>query len=240
MRQLCQEAQRQGIETHVGVKVLGVEKAGDKLTVRYKLDGEARTATADKVINGAGRVPNVAGLELGAANIAHDGLRIDVTPSGRSTSNPRIWVAGDASPITPQLSPFATHEGRLIGQNILDGGDRAPDYSGAPSAVYAIPSLATVGLTEKEACERHEDIRVTVNDMTGWFSGKSFAESVAWAKVIIDEETDAILGAHLVGHNAEDLIQIFGLAMQHGISASALKASHFAYPAFSSDIKNLL
>ena len=76
--------------------------------------------------------------------------------------------------------------------------------------------------------------------MTGWFSGKSFAESVAWAKVIIDKAKDRIVGAHMVGHHSEELIHIFALAMKHNIPASELKNDMFAFPTFSSDVKNLL
>jgi len=63
---------------------------------------------------------------------------------------------------------------------------------------------------------------------------------VAWAKVLIDRKTDEIVGAHLVGHHGEELIHTFALAMRHGITASALRDSFFAFPTFSSDIKNLL
>jgi len=76
--------------------------------------------------------------------------------------------------------------------------------------------------------------------MTGWFSGKSYAESVAWAKVLVNEDDDRIVGAHMVGHQGEELIHLFALAMRHGIPASKLKEDLFAFPTFSSDVKNLM
>ena len=85
-----------------------------------------------------------------------------------------------------------------------------------------------------------KNVRVTKNDMATWFSGKSYAETTAFAKVLIDEDTDLILGAQMVGHRGEELIHVFALAMANGITASRLAASHFAFPTFSSDIKNLL
>lgn len=229
-----------GVTVHTGVGVKEVREANGRREIVFEKDGETITLDADQVINGAGRIANVDGLDLEAAGIEHDGVRIAVDPHLQSTSNPAIWVAGDALVHTAQLSPVATFEGQLVGRNILNDSREEPDYTTLPSSVYTVPSLATVGLTEGQARETASRIRVAVNDMTGWFSGKSYVENTAWAKIIIDEESDLILGAHLIGHNADDLVHTFALAMKHGITASSLKDTIFAYPSFSSDIKNLL
>jgi len=76
--------------------------------------------------------------------------------------------------------------------------------------------------------------------MEYWFSTRTYAETKAWAKVIVDEVSDRILGAHMVGHAAEELINIFGLAKKHGITATELRDFIYAYPSFSSDIKHML
>ncbi len=179
-------------------------------------------------------------LNLEAAGITSDGVRIEVDEQLRSVSNPRVWVVGDALVGPPQLSPLATYEGSIGGRNIAEGANLAPDYRVNPSAVYTVPALATVGLTEEAAREQGLDIEVKTNDMREWFSGKSYAESVAWSKVIVNRADDTIVGAHLVGHHGEELIHTFSLAMEHGITASALGQSRFAFPTFSSDIKNLV
>lgn len=233
------ESERLGINLHVGVKVQEISKSGDQLSVRYELDGVVHDVTADRVINGAGRVANVDSLNLDAANIDHDNVRISVDDYLRSTSNPAVWVAGDALVHSAQLSPVATHEGRVVGHNIVNGPSQKPDYHAAPSAVYTVPALSTVGLTEQEARDKGLNIRVSVNDMTGWFSAKSYGESVAWAKVLVDEDTDQFVGVQMVGHHGEELIHIFALAIRHGISATALKDSPMAFPTFASDVKNL-
>lgn len=233
------ESERLGISLHVGVKIQEISKTGGRLSVRYELDGATHDIAADKVINGAGRVANVDTLNLDAANIDHDGVRVAVDDHLRSTSNPAVWVAGDALVQSAQLSPVATHEGRVVGHNIVNGPSKTPDYFAAPSAVYTVPALSTVGLTEQEARDKGLNVRVSVNDMTGWFSAKSYGESVAWAKVIVDEDTDQFVGAHMVGHHGEELIHIFALAIRHGISATALKDSPMAFPTFASDVKNL-
>lgn len=76
--------------------------------------------------------------------------------------------------------------------------------------------------------------------MLGWFSAKTYAETVAWSKVIVDRSTDLVVGAHIVGHSGQELINIFGLAMRFGITASQIRDNVYAYPTFSSDLKHML
>jgi glutathione reductase (NADPH) len=76
--------------------------------------------------------------------------------------------------------------------------------------------------------------------MAEWLSARTYAETAAWATIIVDELSDCIVGAHLVGHSGEELINIFALAMAHGLKAGEIKKTIYAYPTFTSDIKNLL
>ena len=103
-----------------------------------------------------------------------------------------------------------------------------------------MPALATVGLTEEKAKAEGLKFSASTNDMRDWFSGRTYAESVAWAKVLIEEGSGRILGAHMVGHSGEELIHLFALAMKHGITAKQLKQSVFAFPTFSADLKSLV
>ncbi len=233
------ESERLGIAVKTGVAVKEVTKANGKLTVTFEDAEGSHSLSADRVVNGAGRVANVDSLDLQKGEVAHDGIRISVDDYLRSTTNPAVWVAGDALTISAQLSPLATYEGRLVGRNIVEGPSVKPDYDVVPSCVYTVPALSTVGLSEKQAEEQGLKVKVSVNDMTGWFSGKSYAETVAWAKVLVDEESDRIVGAHLVGHQGEDLVHLFAMAMSNGITASRFKETLFAFPTFSSDAKNL-
>ncbi len=228
-----------GVSIHENVQVNEIAELDGKLSVSYIHDGEQKTVSADRVVNGAGRVANVDGLNLEAANIEHDGVKIAVHDHLQSVSNPAIWVAGDALVNSAQLSPLATAEGKLVARNIINGGEEKPDYTANASAVYTVPALAMVGLTEKEADEQGIDAEVSVSDMTGWFSSKFYAEGTAWSKTLVDRKTDQIVGAHMIGHHGEELIHIFSLAMRHGITASALKEMPFAFPTFSSDIKSM-
>jgi glutathione reductase (NADPH) len=228
-----------GVTIKTGVTVHAVEAAGDRQVVRYDHDGKTHSVHADRVVNGAGRIANVEGLDLAAANVAHDGIRITLDAHLRSVSNPSVWVAGDALVHTPQLSPVATHEGQIVGHNIVHGPSRTLDYRVLPSAVFTVPALASVGLTEKEAADQGLAVAVTTTDMTSWFSARTFAETVAWSKVLVDKASDQIVGAHLVGHHGEELVHLFTLAMAHRITASALREMPTAYPTFASDLKHL-
>jgi glutathione reductase (NADPH) len=239
VEELRKESERIGIKMHTGVKVKRVEKAGNKLRTLFEKDGKEIALDSDRVVNGAGRIANVEGLDLDAGGVAHDGFKIPLDDYLRTKSNASVYVCGDVTP-SPQLSPIATYEGRLVGRNIVEGGKYKPDYAAIPSAVYTVPALATVGLSEEKAKEKGLKVRVQVNDMLRWFSARTFAETVAWSKIIVDETSDKIVGAHFVGHAGEELINIFGLAMQHGITATQIRDFVFAYPSFSADIKSML
>jgi glutathione reductase (NADPH) len=240
VEQIRQESAHIGIDVHTGVKVSRVEKDGNGLRTVFAANGKEQAVVSDRVVNGAGRIANVEHLDLDAGGVQHDGFRISVDAHLRSTSNPAVYACGDVLSGPPQLSPIATYEGRIVGANVVEGPKYKPDYAILPSAVYTVPALASVGLTEAQAKEKDLNTKVTVSDMEYWFSTQTYAETKAWAKVIVDEESDAILGAHMVGHAAEELINIFGLAKKHGITATALRDFIYAYPSFSSDIKHML
>ena len=238
--QIRAESEHIGIEVHAGIKVARVERAGNRLRTVFGGNGKEGSVVSDRVVNGAGRIANVEHLDLDAGGVAHDGFKLTMDEFLRSTSNPSVYACGDVLSGPPQLSPLATYEGRIVGRNIVEGPKHEPDYASLPSAVYTVPALASVGLTEAQAREKGLEIKVTVNDMANWFSTRTHAETRAWAKVIVDEESDKIVGVHIVGHAAADLINIFGLAKKHGITASRLREFVYAYPSFSADIKYML
>ena len=224
------ESERIEVTVKTGVNVKSIGQDGDRLTVTFEHDGAEQTLAADRVVNGAGRVANADTLDLEAGNVTHDGAAVAVDENLRSTSNPSVWVCGDALVTSPQLCPLATYEGRIVGSNIVEGPVGTPNYDVVPNCVYTVPALAS---------EKGLKAKVTANNMTGWFSGKSYGETVAWSKVLVDEDSDKFLGAQMVGHNGEELIRLFAFAMAHGIIASEVKNTPFAFPTFASDVKNL-
>lgn len=237
---LEQQSEGIGIQIETGVRIKGIQETEGQLRVRYANEGGDRSVDADWIVNGAGRVANIDQLDLAAATLDHAGGLIHIDPFLRSTSNPHVYVCGDVVPNSPQLSPIATYEGNIVGRNIVEGPIHRPDYASVPNSVYTVPALASLGLTERAAREKGCPIRVHKTDMAEWLSARTYAEPAAWAKIIVDDSSDQIIGAHLVGHSGEELINIFALAMAHGITAGDIKNKIYAYPTFSSDIKNLL
>jgi glutathione reductase (NADPH) len=151
-----------------------------------------------------------------------------------------VFVAGDALAGPPQLSPVASYQGKLAGNNIIGREPAAPDYRTIPSCVYTVPALAQVGRTEEQAQREGLEFRVKVSDMVSWRSARTYAEHVAYAKILIEKTTDRILGAHLVGHGAPEVVHTFAFAMKHGVTAKDIKSTVFAYPTFTSDIQYLV
>jgi len=239
VKEVRKESERIGIKVHTGVNVKRVEKAGRGRRTMFEENGKEHAIESDRVVNGAGRIANVAEIDLDAGNVAHDGFRVAIDDYLRSKTNPSVYVCGDVT-ASPQLSPIATYEGRLVGRNIVEGAHHKPDYASLPSSVYTVPALATVGLSEAKAKEMGLKTRIQVNDMEDWFATRTFAETVAWSKVIVEEASDKIVGAHFIGHAGEELVNIFGLAMKHGITATQIRDFVFAYPTFSADIKHML
>jgi len=238
--EIRRESERIGIAIETGVRVSAIGRRDGHLQVRYQRGDQVQEIVADRVVNGAGRIANVDTLDLDAAGIRHDGVRIETDACLRSVSNPAIWVCGDAIVAAPQLSPLATYEGKLVGRNIVHGVNERPDYRSVPSCVYTVPAVASVGLTGAQAREQGLDVSININDMRDWFSGETYAETVAWAKVIVERGSGRILGAHIVGHSGEELIHLFALAMRHDITADRLTAGIYAFPTFSADIPSLV
>jgi glutathione reductase (NADPH) len=238
--QLRGETERIGIAVRTGVEIARIEPAQRGSRVVFTEDGAERSVEAERIVNGAGRVADVDGLDLDAGGVRRDDGRLLVDEFLRSVSNPAVHVCGDALWSSPQLSPIATYEGQIVGHNIVEGPRRKPDYAGIPSCIFTVPALAMVGLTEAQARDQGLKVRISTNDMRGWLSAKTYAESAAWAKTVVDEASDRILGANVLGHAGEELIHLFAMAIRHGITASQMKDTIYGFPTFAADLKFLV
>src|SRR5919112_930789 len=196
----------------------------------------------DMVVHGAGRIPNVEGLDLAAAGIEHTMQGIKVNEYLQSVSNPSIYAAGDvaASGDLP-LTPVATYEGNLVATNLIKGNVLKSNYSGLPSVVFTIPPIASVGMQEKEAKEAGFKFRIKHENTASWASSRRLGETCSGFKVLIEEDSNRILGAHIVGPHAEEVINIFSMAIRLGLSAKELgDPLLYSYPTSSSDIVYML
>jgi glutathione reductase (NADPH) len=154
----------------------------------------------------------------------------------QSVSNPRVYAAGDAANSGPALTPVSSNDGRIVARNLLEGNRHRPDYRGVPSVAFTIPPIAAVGLTEEAARTSGLKFRIKSERVPGWYTARRLNEPVYGFKTLVEDGTDRILGAHIVGPHAEEVINIFGLAIRNGLTAVDLKATVFAYPTGASDV----
>jgi glutathione reductase (NADPH) len=193
---------------------------------------------ADMVVHGAGRVPEIDDLNLDAAGVKWDQQGVAVNEYLQSVSNPAVYAAGDAAASgAPRLTPVATYHRRIAATNLLDDKNRqSTDHTVVPSVVFTIPPLASVGLLESIARHRGLAFDVRHGDTASWYSSRRVGETHSGFKVLVERPSGRILGAHVLGPHADDVINIFAMAMRTGGTASSLKEILFAYPTAGSDI----
>lgn len=225
-----------GVDVRLGATVEAIDKTETGYRVRSTSHGVSSTVDADLVVHAAGRAPALESLDLAAAGIANDRGRLILNEYLQSVSNPAVYAAGDAAQLGPPLTPVSSHDAKVAAANLLKGNHRRPDYRGVPSVVFTIPPLATVGLTEAQARERGLKFKMKSQQASDWFTARQAAQPTYGFKVLVDEASDHILGAHLVGPNAEEVINLFALAIRHNLTATDLKSTMFAYPTGGSDV----
>ena len=230
-----------GIDIRLQTKLMSIERVADGYVVEVESGGAPESLKVDLVVHGAGRVPSIDRLDLAAAGIARAPAGIRVNGHLQSISNPAVYAAGDAADTSgPRLTPVAVFEGKVAASNMLKGNRAEADYRGVPSVVFTIPELARVGMLEAEARAAGHDIRVVVNDTGEWFSNFRVGETCAATRIIIDPQTDTILGAHMIGPGYAELINYCGLAIRLGLKAGDLKKMVAAYPTVTSDLGSIL
>jgi glutathione reductase (NADPH) len=228
-----------GVEFLKETEVHSVVETGRGLRIELSAGGERRAIEADFVLNSAGRVAAVESLDLPKAGVEATEKGVVVDDYLRSPRNRRIFAGGDAHGAR-QLSPVASYEGRVIARNFLEGDAEQVDYSTIPRAVFTVPPLASVGMTEEEARKADRAIDVAVSDMTSWKVCAIAGEPLARAKVVTERGTGRILGAQLLGAGAAENIHVFALAIGAGMSADRFKHLVFAYPTFASALESTL
>lgn len=229
-----------GINVHTNTTVERIEKSAGGYQVFSSADGKQSMVEADLVVHAAGRAPIFDEFDLPAAGIDTEKGLLKLNEFLQSLSNPSVYAAGDAARVGPPLTPVSAHDARVVAFNLLHGNQRTPNYFGVPSVAFTIPPIAAVGLTEEQARKKGIKFRMQSEDASTWFTARQQAASVYGYKVLIDEQTDHIVGAHLVGPNVEEVINVFALAMRHGLTAHNLKTTIFAYPTGASDIGFML
>jgi glutathione reductase (NADPH) len=248
VNQLVQKSREIGIDVQVQKIVRGIDKTSDGKLVVHASDtfaGDDKvsiTLETDMVVHGAGRVPNIEGLDLMAAGVEHNITGVKVNEYLQSVSNPAVYAAGDvaASGGSP-LTPVASYDGHIVANNLTKGNTLKANYTGLPSVVFTTPPLASVGMREQEAKEQGIRFKTKYKKTSSWYSSRRVGETCSGFKVLIEEESARILGAHILGPNAEEVINIFSIAIRLGLTAKHLNDPIlYAFPTNSSDVLYML
>ena len=242
---LLEHTREIGIDLHLDYSVSAVEKGTGSAPFHVHVGhgDHMHVVEADLVVHGAGRVPNSAKLDVerGGVELEHHG-GIRVNEFLQSVSNPRVYAAGDvvSVPGSMPLTPVAGHEGKVVAANLLHGNATRPDLRGTPSVVFTNPVLASVGMTEKVARAKGIEVRVAEGETTQWFANRRVREPLGMFKTIIDANSDRVVGAHLLGANVEEVINLFGMAIRFEITVAELKTMLYAYPTAGSNLSYMV
>lgn len=229
-----------GIDVRLKTRVTAIEKSTGGLSVRASSNGKDEVFEADLVVHAAGRVPDLEPLDLVAAGVKSEKGRLTLNEFLQSASNPAVYAVGDAASSGPPLTPVSSHDAKVAAANMLGGNHETPNYLGVPSVAFTSPPIASVGLSEMQARERGIKFRMHSENAAGWYTARRVAETTYGFKVLVEEGTDRILGAHLIGPHVEEVINVFALAIRKSLTAEDLKTTMFAYPTTTSDIGYML
>jgi glutathione reductase (NADPH) len=237
---LARRTREVGIGLELSTEVRGIDRTANGLTVVAARDGREQHVAADLVVHGAGRIPELDALDLETAGVKREKRGIVVNEYLQSVSNSAVYAAGDAAASGPPLTPVASHHAEVVATNLLEGNRRTPNYDGLASAVFTIPPLASAGLTEEAARRAGLRFRTHWHDTSEWLGTRRLGETTAGAKVLVEEGSERIVGAHLFGPRADEEINVFAVAIRLGARAADLKEVLFAYPTVTSDLPYLL
>ena len=225
-----------GIDVQTRATVARVEQAANGFLVHANGALGKQAVAADLVVHAAGREPDLEELDLTAGQVAVSKGRLELNEYLQSVSNPLVYAAGDAASVGPPLTPVSGHDGKVVAGNILEGNRHKPDYRGVASVAFTVPPIATVGLNESQAQAQGLKFKVKSENTPNWYTARRLAERVYGYKTLVEEGTGRILGAHIVGPHADEVITLFGLAIRHNLTARDLQTTMFAYPTGASDI----
>lgn len=228
---------KQGLKFVLGAAVQKVEKGATGATVTYKLrkDDSEATVEADVVLVATGRKPYTEGLGL-------DALGVELTPRGQIVTNghwqttvPGIYAIGDAIQ-GPMLAHKAEDEGMAVAETIA-GKHGHVNYEVIPGVIYTTPEVASVGATEEALKKEGRAYKVGKFSFMGNGRAKATLAAEGFVKILADKETDRILGVHIIGPSAGEIIHEACVAMEFGAAAEDLARTCHAHPTYSEAVR---
>ncbi len=238
-RQACDNARRMGVEVIMDAPLERIEKAGSLCTVFTGKDSRP-TLVGDVVVNATGRVPALEALDMDKAGVSWSGAGVEVDEYMRARGNPAVFAAGDAAASGPELTPVAVLQAEAVARTIISGKNQAVDLAGTPSVCFVSPPLASVGLQERDAARSCPGYAKYAGRADGWGEHARIGVAGAQYKVLTDPENDRILGAHLLMEDAEEVINLFAMAIRNGLSLTQLQNMVWSYPSFGYTIRYML
>ena len=232
---LRNEMRKRGITVTCGHTVSAVEKSGGELVTRLS---DHSTITCDKVMFAIGRRPNVMGLGLDTLGVKiqeHGGIEVD---QFSRTSVPNIYAVGDVTNRV-NLTPVAIREGHAFADTVYGGKPTPVDHSNVPTAVFSEPEVGVIGLTETQArehCAILDVYKTTFRPMKATLSGR---DTRSFMKLLVDGVTDRVVGCHIVGPDAGELIQIVGIAVKMGATKADFDATMAVHPTAAEELVTL-
>jgi len=223
---LADEMRKKGIDLRFDVNVTAIEEAAGRKTATLT-DGS--TLEADQVFFATGRVPNTAnlGLEKAGVELGSQGeIRVDETSR---TNVANIYAIGDVTDRI-QLTPVALHEAMCFARTVYGDSPSSPDHRDVPSAVFSQPPIGSVGLTEQEAREVGNPIHIYTSSFRSLKDTLTGSDEKTHMKLIVDQQSDRVLGVHMVGPDAGEIIQGFGVALKCDATKAQFDATIGIHP----------
>jgi glutathione reductase (NADPH) len=221
------EMEQEGISILTGCTVTRVDKRDDGLTAQLS---NGSSVAADQVMFAIGRNPNVANLGLEKAGVAIDPSNGGIAVDGFSqTSVPHIYAVGDVTHRL-NLTPVAIREGHAFADSVFGKKPVRVDHADVPTAVFTQPEVGTVGLTEEQARAQFARVDIYKADFRPMKATLSGSRSRVLIKLVVDGESDRVLGCHIVGPEAGELIQIVGIAIKMKATKADFDATMAVHP----------
>lgn len=223
---LAGEMRKHGVDLRVRADVAAIERRGDALAVTL-VDGEV--LAVDAVLFATGRIPNVSGLGLDALGV-HQGARGAVIVDEQFRSSvPSIFAVGDVT-ARLQLTPVALAEAMVVVDALFGSGERRMSHELVPTAVFTHPNAATVGLTEQQAREQFGELHVFRSEFRALKHTLSGNTERTLMKLVVDAASDRVLGLHMVGPDAGEIVQGFAVALKAGATKAQFDATIGIHP----------
>ena len=225
-RFIAQEMGKHGVELRLRAMVKSIEKTAGGLEVQL-LDGSA--IVADAVLYATGRVPNVAGLGLEAVGVAQGKDGAVVVDEHYQSSRPSVHALGDVT-ARVQLTPVALGEAMVLVDRLFGSGQRQLGYDFIPTAVFTHPNIGTVGYGESAAREMFRKVSIYRSEFKALKHTLSGSTERTFIKLVVDDASDRVVGLHMVGPDAGEIVQGFAVAMKAGATKAVFDSTIGIHP----------